>query len=233
MHGIRGVVLDRALTAAEAKQFRVLVDLYRDADVLVVAKENPACTSGLTLAQARAIATGAVTQWSQVGTGSGPIRVHTLVDGFGDQSIPIMGTRWVKTRVNYPTSAKGSSDAGISLAARGDTSVASLTTWSRVRQYRGTVCAVPLNGVAADDQSISDLKFPAAFPVRYVVTKALVGRTAVDRGHVAVMRQAMAGHLRSARLKGMLRRQGVLVVGDPITPPAGTPPPDRGAPPAS
>jgi len=221
MYGNRGVVLDRNLTAVEARTFRVLADLYRDADVLVVAPANPVCATGLTAAQARAIARGTVTDWSQVGGAAGPIRVRHLTDGFGD-AVPHLGTTFVTrtARVNYAPGAVGAIDGGVSAVRGGDVSVAAVTTWSRVRTQTSAVCVVPPGGVAATDVSVANLTFPEAFPVRYVVTKALVGRTALDRGHTAVMRRAMATHLKSPRLRGMLRSRGVLVTGDPVAPAA-------------
>ena len=56
------VFTDRDLTAAERRRFDVLLDLGRDADVLVVNRDNPVCASGLSLAQARGIARGTITR---------------------------------------------------------------------------------------------------------------------------------------------------------------------------
>ena len=61
-----GGFVDRRLTAKQRKRLVVRVDLGRDADVLVVAAGHPACGAGLTAAQARGIARGAITRWSQV-----------------------------------------------------------------------------------------------------------------------------------------------------------------------
>ena len=49
--GGKAVLADRALTRAEARRLTVLAELYRDADVLVVAAGHPAC-AGLTRTQA-------------------------------------------------------------------------------------------------------------------------------------------------------------------------------------
>ncbi len=219
--GTEGVIVDRPLTARERGRFRTLADLYRDADVLVVAAGHPAC-GGLTVAQARAIARGAVTRWSQVAPGASAdaIRVRHLVGGTGD-AVPHLGTRWVGTlnrqRVNYAPGAVGAADGGVAAAAAGDRSIAAITTWSRIRFASPGVCAVPLNGVAPSDATVAGLSYPEAFPVSYVVTRKLVGG-----GHTVVMRRAMATHLNSAKVKAMLRRQGLLVVGDPLPPaPAG------------
>jgi ABC-type phosphate transport system substrate-binding protein len=208
------VIVDRPLTARERGRFRTLADLYRDADVLVVAAGHPAC-AGLTAAQARAIARGAITRWSQVAPGATAdvIRVRHLISGFGD-AVPHLGTRSVGTlnrqHVNYASGAVGAGDGGVSAAAAGDESIAAITTWSRIRFASPGVCVVPLNGVAPSDATVAGLTYPEAFPVRYVVTRKLVGG-----GQTVVMRRAMATHLNSAKVKAMLRRQGLLVVGDP------------------
>ncbi len=215
--GTEGVVSDRPLTARERGRFRVLADLYRDADVLVVAAGHPAC-AGLTAAQARSIARGGITRWSQVvaGAPADPIRVRYPAGTTGE-GVPHLGTRWVgrlnKWRINYAPGAVGAGDGGVAAAAA-DPSIAAITTWSRLRQRPAGVCAVPLNGVAPGDATVAGLTYPEAFPVTYVVTRRVVGG-----GHTVVMRRAMAAHLNSAKVKAMLRGQGLLVVGDPVAAP--------------
>jgi hypothetical protein len=215
-----GAIIDRPLTALEQTRFKTLADLYRDADVLVVAAGHPAC-AGLTRAQARSIATGGITSWSQVvaGATSDAIKVRYLTDRF-DNGVPHLGTKWVgngtNNHVNYAAGAVGSPDGGVPAAAAGDQAVAAITTWSRIRNRTAGLCVVPLDGVAPDDATVAGLQYPEAFPVSYVVTRKLVGRNAVDRGIAVVMRRAMKAHMASERLKGMLRAQGVLVVGDPL-----------------
>ena len=215
-----GVIVDRSLTVREKTRFKTLADLYSDADVLVVAPGHPAC-AGLTRTQARSISTGGITRWSQVvaGATSDTIKVRYLVDGFGN-GVPHLGVKLVgrlnKQRFNYPTGAVAAADGGVSAAAGGDRAIAAITTWSRVRTRRAGLCIVPLNGVAPTDATVVGLQYPEAFPVSYVVTRKLVGRGAFDRALTAVMRRAMKTHLTSERLKGMLRGQGLLVVGDPL-----------------
>jgi hypothetical protein len=220
--GSDGVIVDRPLTAVERRRFTPLADLYRDADVMVVAAGNPAC-AGLTRAQARSIATGAIRRWSQVAAGAATdtIRVRHLVDGFGN-GVPHLGARWVgvntRQRVNYAPGAVGARDGGVSAAAAGDQAIAAITTWSRVRALGAGPCVVPLNGVAPSDVTVASLRYAEAFPVTYVVTRALVGRSAVARARNAVMRRAMRAHLRSEKVRGPLRGRGALVVGDPVQP---------------
>jgi len=220
-----GVIVDRPLTVLEKTRFKTFADLYRDADVLVVAAAHPTC-AGLTRAQARAISTGGITLWSQVvaGATSDTIKVRYLTDG--SNGVPHLGARWVgrfnKQRVNYPAGAVAAADGGVSAAAGGDQAIAAITTWSRVRTRRAGLCIVPLGGVAPTDATVVGMQYPEAFPVSYVVTRKLVGRGAVGRAQTAVMRRAMKTHLTSERLKAMLRTQGLLVVGDPL--PASTSP---------
>src|SRR5215204_4665323 len=47
-----GVYTDRRLTSREKRRWEVLIDLARDADVVVVHPDNPVCASGLTMTQA-------------------------------------------------------------------------------------------------------------------------------------------------------------------------------------
>jgi hypothetical protein len=217
-----GVIVDRKLTAVEQQRFKQLADLYRDADVLVVAAAHPAC-AGITRAQARAIATGGIRQWSQVVTGAsgGAIRVRHLVDGFG-AGVPHLGAKWIgklnKWRVNYAPGAQGAPDGGVSAAAGGDQSIAAITTWSRVRLRRAGTCVVPLDEVAPSDATVVGLTYPEAFPVTYVVTRKLSGRSVVARARSAVHRRAMGEFLNSERAKALLRRQGLLVTGDALPP---------------
>lgn len=209
-----GLLADRALTRAERARVVALAELYRDADVLVVAAGHPACT-GLTRGQARAIADGRVTRWSQVVAGApiDAIRMTHLVDGAG-AAVPHMGTRWVgrlnRWRVTYAPGAVGAADGGVSRAAAGDASVAAVTTWSRVRFTASSVCAVPLDGVAPSDDTVRSLSYPEAFPVTYVVTRKVGGRTALDRAVVTVHRRAMRAFLTSPGLKETLAKRGFL-----------------------
>jgi hypothetical protein len=214
-----GVIVDRKLTAVEAQRFKIAADLYRDADVLVVATGHPAC-AGLTRAQARGIATGAITRWSQVVAGPAidAIKVRYLTDGSG-AGVPHLGTRWVgslnKQRVNYAPGGLGAFDGGVGLVASGDQAVAAITTWSRVRFRAAGVCVVPLDGIAPDDATVASLQYPEAFPVAFVLTRKVPGRSALARAGNAVERRAMTVMLNSAKAKTVLRQRGLLVVGDP------------------
>lgn len=211
--GGQAVLADRALTRAEARRFTVLAEVYRDADVLVVAAGHPAC-AGLTRGQARSIASGRVTRWSQVVAGAPvePIRVVHPIDAAGDP-VPHLGTRWagsgVRWRVTYAPGATGAADGGVGRAAGGDPGVAAITTWSRIRGRTGGICAVPLGGVAPDDGTVAALTYPEAFPVRLVATRAVPGRSAEARAHVRVLRREMSAYLRSPAFRAALAQRGL------------------------
>ena len=212
--GGKAVLADRALTRAEARRFTVLAELYRDADVLVVAAGHPAC-AGLTRTQARAIAAGRVTRWSQVVAGAAVnrIRVGHLVGNAGEP-VPHMGTRWVGSRtdwrVTYAPGATGSPDAGVGRAAAGDQGIAAITTWSRIRYRTAGICAVPLGGVAPAEDTVASLRYREAFPVQLVVTRKVPGRSAESRAHERVMRRETRTFLRSPAFRETLAERGLL-----------------------
>jgi hypothetical protein len=218
-----GVYLDRPLSATERTRFKVVVDLYRDADVLVVAAGHPAC-AGLTRAQARSIATGRITRWSQVvgGASSDAIRVRYLENQtrFGTkQKFRFVEGKGNRFYVTYAPGAKVSKDGGVSAAAAGDQSIAAITSWGRVRNRLSGVCAVPLGGIAPTNDSVMNLRYPEAYRVQFVAH-----RRAPTFGLSRRIRDEMHKHLRSAKVKDRLRAAGLLVAGEaPTTGPVGTP----------
>ena len=121
------VYTDRPLTSAQRKRFDVMLDLGRDADVLVVNRDNPVCASGLTLAQARGIAGGTITRWSQVATlpAGQPDAIARHVRGTDRYAQPRFGVPPV------PEHAVVELDGGV-FAAYCDRAVAAVTSWSRV-----------------------------------------------------------------------------------------------------
>jgi len=218
-----GVYLDRPLTATDRKRFTVIVDLYYDADVLVVAAGHPAC-SGLKRAEARAIAAGRITRWSRVvsGAGTDAIRVRYLANQtrFGTkQKFRFVKGKGNRFYVTYAKGAKPSRDGGVSAAASGDRSIAAITSWSRVRRGVSGVCVVPLGGVAPTNDSVMSLRYPEAYHVRFVAHRRLP-TFALNRR----LRQEVHEHLRSEKVKARLRGAGLLVAGEtPSGAPGGAP----------
>ena len=208
------VLADRPLSAREQRRFVLLADLYRDADVLVVARDHPAC-AGLSRAQARAIVRGGITRWSQVAPGAraDAIAVRYPSTG-GDQGaeshfgLVRPSRRWA--RMPYAPGAKGATDGGVGAAAAGDHAVAAVSMWSRVRRFGTSVCAVPLDGVAPTDASVTQLSYPEAFPVGFYRPRKRL--EAFSAAEFAALTAFFATEPFKVRLRGM----GVLLPGDPV-----------------
>lgn len=206
---------DRALKRSEKSRFTQVADFGRDADVIVVKRGHPACTTGLTMAQARGIASGRITNWSRVGAtpADAPDRIavrHVAVTpGYVE---PRFGTG------AKPKVGKGTRDGGISEAAV-DGSVAGITAWSLAR-YRSDVCAVPLGGVPATNTTVHSLKFPGAFPVGIVAP-----RKVLRNGYHKRLITRFAKFFESEAAAKLMRRTGLLIKKDT---PADSAPPGQG-----
>ncbi len=215
------VYSDRRLTASERARYRIAAELYRDADVLVLKAGHPGC-SGLTLAQARAIASGRITRWSQVVSGlDGAIAVRypQLRGGFselrfGTRLIQRRTSRGLRYRASYAKGARGVADGGVAAAAS-DLSIAAITSWSKAGARGGATCIVPLGGVAANASSVAALRYPSAYPVDVVV------RRRIGDAYLRKLIAAFSAYMRSAKVRDQLRGRGLLVAGDP--PPADAP----------
>ena len=202
------VIADTRLTAKQRRRFAPVAELFRDADVLVVAAGHPAC-AGITRAQAQAVVRGRVTRWSAVGAAAADdrIRVRHPVDGFGDAEsrFGVIHPGGLGKRMPYAPGAKGVRDGGVSAAAAGDTSIAAITSWSRLRRVVPGTCVVPLDGMAPSDATVGDLSYPEAFPVTYLRPRFAID--AYDRALYA----AMAALFRSERFAGLLAQTGGIV----------------------
>jgi hypothetical protein len=198
----QGIFLDRRLTAAEARHVQVRADLGRDADVLVVAREHPACAAGLARAAAKGIAAGKIRTWAAAGVqGAGPIalrRSGSGVDGFVE---PRFGAGF-----KLPKGARAAYDGGLAEAASGNLTVAAVTSWSRARTFGATTCAVAVGGAAPSDASVRALSHPDAYPISFVTLRQL--RTV--RPIVAAFVKYLTGPraTTSFRQRGMLPAKG-------------------------
>jgi hypothetical protein len=198
------VFTDRDLTSAERKRFDVLVDLGRDADVLVVNRDNPVCASGLSLAQARAIAQGTITRWSQVTTltPGQPDAIARHVRGDDGYAQPRFGVAHV------PTHAVVEPDGGVQ-AAYYDRAVVAVTSWSRVRAYTSSVCAVPIDGVTPTDATVFNRSYSQAYPIEVALAHH---RRTDPQGRAMVA--AYVDFLRSQQAAALFRKAGVLLTAD-------------------
>ncbi len=223
-----GAFIDRRLTARQRKRLAVRVDLGRDADVLVVAKDHPACGAGLTAAQARAIARGKIVRWSQVVAlpAGAPDAIAVRVE---KASPGVKVPRWgVRDGRKYASGARGAADGGLAQAAGGDRAVAGITSWTRARAYGRSVCSVPIDGVAPTDANVFALSYPAAFPITYVVPRSPFRSSRYTRA----MMKGFVDWLGGPDAAALFRARGMMMVADgPPAPPAPEPaPPDDATP---
>jgi hypothetical protein len=168
----QGVFLDRKLTTRERRYLKVRADLGRDADVLVVSRDHPACASGVSRAVAHGIAGGTIRTWSAAGlpvpaTGD-KIALRRAGSGFDELVEPRFGAGW-----RLPSGAAAARDGGVAEAASGDLSVAAVTSWSRARAYGSLTCALPVDGAAVTDDAVRALTHPDAYPIAFVTLRRL------------------------------------------------------------
>jgi hypothetical protein len=169
------------------------------------------------MAQARAIANGSIERWSQVVAlpAGAPDAIAVRVE---QDSIGAKVPRWgVRDGRKYPRSARGAADGGLGQAAAGDQAVAGLTSWTRARAYRASVCSVPINGVAPTDAAVFTLSYPAAFPITYVVPRSPFRASKLSR---AIMK-GFIDWLRGPEAAEQFRSRGMMLVAD--EPPAALP----------
>ena len=200
---LQGIFLDRRLKATERRYVQVRADLGRDADVLAVSRDHPACTAGVSRAAARGIAAGTIRTWSAAGV--------PAPDGGDAISLRRAGTgvdRFVEPRfhagVRLPQGARAARDGGLSEAAAGDTAIAAVTSWSRARSFQATTCAVPVGGAAPTDASVRALSHPEAYPISFVTVRRLRDTRPVVT--------AFLKYLTGSRATSSFRQRGMLLV---------------------
>jgi hypothetical protein len=201
----QGIFLDRRLKKKERRYLQVRLDLARDADVLVVTRDHPACAAGVSRAAARGIAAGTIRRWSAAGVPAPPggdaialRRAGTGVDRFVEPRFGA-GTR-------LPSGAKAAYDGGLSEAASGNSQVAAVTSWSRARSYQTTTCAVPVGGSVPTDASVRTLSHRDAYPISFVMLKRL--------RDVRPIAAAFVKYLAGPRATESFRTRGMLLVKD-------------------
>ncbi len=200
-----GIFLDRTLKGKEKRYLQVRLDLARDADVLVAARDHPACATGVSRAVAHGIAAGAIRTWSAAGVPAPPSgdsialrRASTTGGRFGEPRFGA-GTK-------LPTGAKAAFDGGLSEAASGDTAIAAVTSWSRARRYQTSTCAIPVGGAAPTDASVRALSHPNAYPISFVMLKRLTD--------IRPIAAAFVKYLAGPRAAESFRNRGMLLVKD-------------------
>ena len=198
----QGIFLDRRLTSKERRHVRVRADLGRDADVLAVARDHPACTAGVSRAAARAIAAGTIRTWSAAGVpvpeGGDAIALRRAGTGVEGSAEPRFGAAG-----RVPRGAKAAPDGGLGEAASGRTAIAAVTSWSRARAFQQSTCAVPVGGSAPDDASVQALTHRDAYPIAFVTLRRMRSATPIAAAFVK--------YLTGPRATGLFRTRGMLM----------------------
>jgi hypothetical protein len=201
----QGIFLDRRMKTAEKRYLRVRLDLARDADVLVAARDHPACATGVSRAVAKGIAAGTIQTWSAAGVPAPPSGDSISLRRAGTGS-----DRFVEPRFGagyrLPAGAQKSYDGGLGEAASGNTAIAAVTSWSRARSYGSSTCAVPVGGSAPTDASVRALSHPNAYPISFVMLKRLKD--------VRPIAAAFVKYLAGPRATESFRNRGMLLVKD-------------------
>jgi len=137
-----GIFLDRRLTAAERRYVTVRADLGRDADVLVAAREHPACASGVSRAAARGIAAGTIRTWSAAGVAAPSSGDGIALRRAGDGTEGFVEPRF-GAGPRMPRGARAARDGGLSEAATGNPAIAAVYLYG----FEGTASEAPLSHV--------------------------------------------------------------------------------------
>jgi hypothetical protein len=202
----QGVFLDRKLKAGKEKRYlEVKLDLARDADVLAVTRDHPACTTGISRATAKGIANGSIRSWSAAGVPTPPSGDSIALWRSGTGTDRFVEPRFGAS-VNLPKGAKKSPYNGLGEAASGNTAAAAVTSWSRARGYGSSVCAVPVGGSVPTDASVRSLSYAGAYPISFVALKRLKDVRAVTA--------ALVKYLAGPRASEAFRQRGMLLVKD-------------------
>ena len=171
-----GALIDRPLTAAEARRFTQRV-AWREADVLLVHPENPVCTMGVTTAQATGLLTGTITSWTEiVPADAWPSSFQPEVHGY--RPAPTMGT-YVEQNFGvtaYGASLRPASEGTRRNATAGDPQAFAPVRYSAIRGRTG-FCGVPIDGVRPDDTTVRAATYPASWKVYWIFKKVQTARS--------------------------------------------------------
>jgi hypothetical protein len=201
-----GVFLDRRLKRGKEKRYlKSWLDLGRDADVLAVSRDHPACATGVSRTVAKGIAAGTIRSWSAAGVPTPPDGDSIALRRAGTGSDRFVEPRFGAS-YKLPTGARKAYDGGLGEAASGDTSIAAITSWSRARSYGSSTCAVPVGGSAPTDASVRSLSHPNAYPISFVMLKRLKDVRPIAAAFLKYLSGPRA--TKSFRDRGMLLAKG-------------------------
>jgi phosphate transport system substrate-binding protein len=159
----------RPLRSSEQQSGLQAIPVAKDAVAVVVGVNNP-FKGGLTLEQLAQIFTGKITNWSEVGGPSAPIKVINRAATGGTQEffreIVLLGKNFAADGPNFTTMA---TDSTTPILQRLGTDGISYATASQVKN-QATVRIVPINGSsAADPAAIQNGSYPISRSLFLVV----------------------------------------------------------------
>lgn len=178
-------VVDRPLSAAERRRFRV-VPLYTDADVLIAAAGSPACTTGMPLPRARALLRGDVTRWAQAAPAAAgmtePIRAWVPL-GAGGIELPLFDVAAPRQRLEparpvprfgrYGPAVRGVPESALPARAAQPGAVAAMRYSSAAFSIAGgSVCALPIGGVTPSEDTLRGGAYPVTRPIGLAFSRA-------------------------------------------------------------
>lgn len=152
-----GVFVDRRLRPGEARRWKAK-PVWIDGDVLLVNPANPLCAGGATLGAVRERLKTAAT---------GPLLVPTGLFGAEEQLFDLHPPAGRES--GYAPVAKAVAEWQAISAVASDPAAIAAVAWSaaRGRLEGGSVCAVPLDGVAPTEATLRDGTYPATVPVSF------------------------------------------------------------------
>ena len=154
---------DRPLTKKQLTKFKLKQRLlWLDADVLLADAGSPVC-QGLTTAQLTGVLDGSITDWQQVfGGPAQAVSLRVPTDYLGKP-------RLLFGRKTYP-GAQTTTDGGTLSVTGGAVAVQKLSYAARY-VAAGGVCAVPIDGVAPNEQTTRARSYAHSYGVYYVDRK--------------------------------------------------------------
>jgi hypothetical protein len=163
-YGGPAVMLSRPLTPGERRSYVGRL-LWIDGDVLVAKAGDERCTSGMTLAQARALLEHAVPASKRIYAPSSPFDGEREVL-FG---IPAKNT----TDPAYGKGVRIVEEQSAITAAASDPAATAAVAWSGARAAlaTGTVCQIPIGGVTATEATLRSRQYPVSIHATFVVSR--------------------------------------------------------------
>lgn len=157
------VLMERPLLPKERKRFASRL-AWIDGDVMVAHPSNPACTSGLSLNETRAVLKGEDRRFATVYAPEGISGLRQLMFGLFAKS-NLTRVYGANVKIVWEGSA-------ISAVASNPAAVAAVA-WSAAREEiaDGSVCAIPIGGQLPDETSLRKRTYPASVHATLVYGK--------------------------------------------------------------